>query len=232
MLVATDIAARGLDIEALPHVVNFELPTVPEDYVHRIGRTGRAGLEGTAISLVSGDERVLMSAIEKLLKRSIDHEVVAGFEPSAVYRPEPIVTTRPRHGRSRTRHRDATVPNGWSDGPRAGPSIRLPASHRLATPGRTRSCPESGSRAIVACVPSRVDRVVLARMPPRRARQVDGPRSTVLTAGDASRADSGRLTRPRVGASPGQHRDRPHQARQEADVHPAAAATSRPGRWR
>jgi ATP-dependent RNA helicase RhlE len=99
VLVATDIAARGLDIEALPHVVNFELPTVPEDYIHRIGRTGRAGLEGTAISLVSGDERELMAAIEKLLKRSITHEVVAGFEPSAVYRPEPIVTTRPRQGR-------------------------------------------------------------------------------------------------------------------------------------
>jgi ATP-dependent RNA helicase RhlE len=98
VLVATDIAARGLDIEALPHVVNFELPTVPEDYIHRIGRTGRAGLEGTAISLVSGDERELMAAIEKLLKRSIAHEVVAGFEPSAVYRPEPIVTTRPRQG--------------------------------------------------------------------------------------------------------------------------------------
>ena len=103
VLVATDIAARGLDIEALPHVVNYELPSVPEDYVHRIGRTGRAGLEGTAISLVSGDERVLMVAIEKLLKTSIRQEVVAGFEPSVAYRPEPIVTTRPRHGRTRPR---------------------------------------------------------------------------------------------------------------------------------
>jgi ATP-dependent RNA helicase RhlE len=103
VLVATDIAARGLDIEALPHVVNFELPTVPEDYIHRIGRTGRAGQEGTAISLVSGDERELMAAIEKLLKRSITHEVVAGFEPSAAYRPEPIVTTRARQQGHRQR---------------------------------------------------------------------------------------------------------------------------------
>jgi ATP-dependent RNA helicase RhlE len=82
VLVATDIAARGLDIESLPHVVNFELPSVPEDYVHRIGRTGRAGQAGTAISLVSVEEQELMAAIEKLLKRTIEREVVAGFEPS------------------------------------------------------------------------------------------------------------------------------------------------------
>jgi ATP-dependent RNA helicase RhlE len=79
-LVATDIAARGLDIDRLPHVVNFELPHVPEDYVHRIGRTGRAGSGGTAISLVSADERGLLSGIEKLLRRRIKHEMVAGFE--------------------------------------------------------------------------------------------------------------------------------------------------------
>jgi len=71
VLVATDIAARGLDITELPHVVNFELPHVPEDYVHRIGRTGRAGLRGKAISLVSRDERERLRAIEKLLGRSI-----------------------------------------------------------------------------------------------------------------------------------------------------------------
>ena len=71
VLVATDIAARGLDINELPHVVNFELPHVPEDYVHRIGRTGRAGLSGTAVSLVSREERERLRAIEKLLGRSI-----------------------------------------------------------------------------------------------------------------------------------------------------------------
>jgi ATP-dependent RNA helicase RhlE len=116
VLVATDIAARGLDIEALPHVVNFELPTVPEDYIHRIGRTGRAGQAGTAISLVSGDERGLMAAIEKLLKRSITHEVVAGFEPSVAYRPEPIVTTRARqqgHGRQRSPMRGQHEREAW-----------------------------------------------------------------------------------------------------------------------
>ena len=86
VLVATDIAARGLDIESLPHVVNFELPTVPEDYVHRIGRTGRAGQPGTAISLVALDEQDLLQAIEKLLRTPIQREVVDGFEPSFTVR--------------------------------------------------------------------------------------------------------------------------------------------------
>jgi len=71
VLVATDIAARGLDISELPHVVNYELPHVPEDYVHRIGRTGRAGRTGEAVSLVSRDERDRLRAIEKMLGRPI-----------------------------------------------------------------------------------------------------------------------------------------------------------------
>jgi ATP-dependent RNA helicase RhlE len=79
VLVATDIAARGLDIEQLPHVVNYDLPHVPEDYVHRIGRTGRAGAAGEAISLVSHDERPLLVAIEKLIGRRIDSQEVTGF---------------------------------------------------------------------------------------------------------------------------------------------------------
>jgi len=83
VLVATDIAARGLDIEELPHVVNFDLPHVSEDYVHRIGRTGRAGAEGEAISLVSSDENSLLAAIERLIKRPIERRIEPGFEPSA-----------------------------------------------------------------------------------------------------------------------------------------------------
>ncbi|MGH8481526.1 MAG: DEAD/DEAH box helicase, partial [Nevskiaceae bacterium] len=78
VLVATDIAARGLDIDMLPHVVNFELPNVPEDYVHRIGRTGRAGLEGEALSLVGNEERDELRAIERMLKRSIPVMQVEG----------------------------------------------------------------------------------------------------------------------------------------------------------
>jgi ATP-dependent RNA helicase RhlE len=83
VLVATDIAARGLDIEALPHVVNFDMPHVAEDDVHRIDRTGRAGAEGEAVSFVSHDERPLMAAIEKLMNRKVEQRVIEGFEPGA-----------------------------------------------------------------------------------------------------------------------------------------------------
>ncbi len=83
VLVATDIAARGIDIDMLPHVVNYELPNVPEDYVHRIGRTGRAGAEGEAVSLVAGEDRPLLKDIEKLLRRAIPSSTVPGFEPGS-----------------------------------------------------------------------------------------------------------------------------------------------------
>jgi ATP-dependent RNA helicase RhlE len=92
ILVATDVAARGLDIDALPHVVNFEMPTVASDYVHRIGRTGRAGVDGDAISLVSPEEEPLLVDVERLLGHSIEIETVPGFTPSGPtprYAPEP-----------------------------------------------------------------------------------------------------------------------------------------------
>jgi ATP-dependent RNA helicase RhlE len=94
VLVATDIAARGIDIDQLPHVVNFEMPNVPEDYVHRIGRTGRAGSPGEAISLVSVDENGFLRDIERLIKHEIPKEIVPGFAPPAHERPEPIVLGR------------------------------------------------------------------------------------------------------------------------------------------
>ncbi|MEH6460449.1 DEAD/DEAH box helicase [Chitinimonas sp. JJ19] len=90
VLVATDIAARGIDIDQLPHVVNYELPNVPEDYVHRIGRTGRAGAEGEAVSLVCVDEKKLLADIERVIKREIPREIVPGFEPDPHAKPEPI----------------------------------------------------------------------------------------------------------------------------------------------
>jgi ATP-dependent RNA helicase RhlE len=91
VLVATDLAARGLDIEQLPHVVNFELPHVPEDYVHRIGRTGRAGCEGAAVSLVCAEERGQLQAIGRLLNAGIPTTVMRGFEPSrALAAPAPL----------------------------------------------------------------------------------------------------------------------------------------------
>ena len=93
VLVATDIAARGLDIEALPHVVNYDMPHVAEDYVHRIGRTGRAGVEGEAVSLVTHEERSLMAAIERLMNRKVEEKVIAGFEPGTrSANPEPRET--------------------------------------------------------------------------------------------------------------------------------------------
>ena len=89
VLVATDIAARGLDIPLLPHVVNFELPNISEDYVHRIGRTGRAGASGEAVSLVSADETTYLRDIEKLVGLKIPVEIVEGFEP------DPNASTKP-----------------------------------------------------------------------------------------------------------------------------------------
>ena len=125
-LVATDIAARGLDIDQLPQVVNFELPNVPEDYVHRIGRTGRAGQEGEAISLVCVDERDFLRDIERLTRREIPQVVIAGYAPDPSIRPEPVFKQRqPRqhnqgrqHNQPRQQNR-ACSGNGAGQGPRA-----------------------------------------------------------------------------------------------------------------
>jgi ATP-dependent RNA helicase RhlE len=105
VLVATDIAARGLDIDQLPHVVNYDLPNVAEDYVHRIGRTGRAGREGEAISLVCVDELKLLKDIERLIKRDIPQRIIEGYEPDATIKAEPIERGRPQNkGKQRHRH--------------------------------------------------------------------------------------------------------------------------------
>jgi ATP-dependent RNA helicase RhlE len=90
VLVATDIAARGIDIDQLPHVINFDLPNIAEDYVHRIGRTGRAGNEGAAHSLVCIDEHKLLNNIERLIKREIPKEIITGFRPDPSIKAEPI----------------------------------------------------------------------------------------------------------------------------------------------
>jgi len=106
VLVATDIAARGLDIDRLPHVVNYELPDVPQDYVHRIGRTARAGLEGHAISLVCVDELKLLRDIEKLLKSDIEKEFIPGYEVDPRIKAEPIK----RGGRSQPFNKGRSAP--------------------------------------------------------------------------------------------------------------------------
>ena len=100
VLVATDIAARGLDIPLLPHVINFELPNISEDYVHRIGRTGRAGASGEAISLVSADETSFLRAIEKLIEMKLPVEIVEGFEPDPNASTAPIKQGQGRQNRN------------------------------------------------------------------------------------------------------------------------------------
>jgi ATP-dependent RNA helicase RhlE len=105
VLVATDIAARGLDIDQLPHVVNYELPNVPEDYVHRIGRTGRAGSSGEALSLVCLEEIKLLAAIERVLKKDIPRVVAPGFEPT--FSLDTRNPNLPRSATPRTAHRSS-----------------------------------------------------------------------------------------------------------------------------
>jgi len=125
VLVATDIAARGLDISQLPHVVNYELPQVAEDYVHRIGRTGRAGSEGMALSLVCVDETKLLKDIERLLRRPLPTQVIPGFAPDPSIKAEPILTGRGGGGgRS----------GGGSRGPRPGGPARPAGARRPSAP--------------------------------------------------------------------------------------------------
>jgi ATP-dependent RNA helicase RhlE len=138
VLVATDIAARGIDISELPHVVNYELPNVPEDYVHRIGRTGRAGSEGEASSLVCVDEHKLLRDIERLIKREIPKVQVPGFEPDPSIRAEPIQNGRnqPRGGQRSGHGRSQQGRPGAAARPPRGTGGNKPAPHRFGARGR------------------------------------------------------------------------------------------------
>ena len=121
VLVATDIAARGIDIDQLPHVINYDLPNVPEDYVHRIGRTGRAGSNGVAASLVCVDEHIMLRDIERLIKQTLPREVIKGFEPdpNAVAQPIQLRSQQApqRHGHSRN---NASASKGANQNKRSG----------------------------------------------------------------------------------------------------------------
>jgi ATP-dependent RNA helicase RhlE len=148
VLVATDIAARGIDIDQLPHVVNYDLPNVPEDYVHRIGRTGRAGATGEAVSLVCVDEHDMLKGIEKLIKRSLPREVIAGFEPDPNAVPQPIqlrsgnhqpARNRPRQAKPATaqgRNESAPKPNPVKSATGKSLTGKQPAPHRTGGRGR------------------------------------------------------------------------------------------------
>ena len=142
VLVATDIAARGLDIHQLPHVVNFELPQVPEDYVHRIGRTARAGHTGEALSLVCVDEHRLLSDIERLLKRDLSKILIPGYEPDPSIKPEPIPNGRGSMG--------STNGRTGRPAPSAHRGDRRPGETRTAgspSHGEARRYPTSGRPA-------------------------------------------------------------------------------------
>lgn len=130
VLVATDIAARGLDIDRLPYVVNFELPNVPEDYVHRIGRTGRAGEAGEAISLVSAEETKLLRDIERLVKQKIRKSTVAGFAPAARPQADNADKAQPRPRRGKPTARKAE---------RDGNRRRRPRRNRRRASGQARA---------------------------------------------------------------------------------------------
>jgi ATP-dependent RNA helicase RhlE len=120
-LVATDIAARGLDIPLLPHVINFELPNIPEDYVHRIGRTGRAGANGEAISLFSPDETTFLRDIEKLIGMKLPKENIVGFEPDPNASTEPIKQGQGRPQRNSTPKKPKTDTTNRSSNNSFGP---------------------------------------------------------------------------------------------------------------
>ena len=122
VLVATDIAARGLDIPLLPHVINFELPNISEDYVHRIGRTGRAGASGEALSLVSADETTYLRDIEKLIEFKIPVEIVEGFEPNPNASTQPEKRQQGRGGHNSRSNSNSK--NSNSDGQKSNNSRR------------------------------------------------------------------------------------------------------------
>jgi len=144
ILVATDIAARGLDIDQLPQVVNFDLPNIPEDYIHRIGRTGRAGAGGQAVSLVSADEFKQLSDIEHLIKQLLKRKLIGGFEPVHDL-PESSLTRRAP--RPKTPKKPKT---GHRDGQRSAENARghkPPGKNKRHRGGNKQSGNKSGNRA-------------------------------------------------------------------------------------
>jgi ATP-dependent RNA helicase RhlE len=179
VLVATDIAARGLDIEALPHVVNYDLPHVAEDYVHRIGRTGRAGAEGEAVALVSHEERSLMAAIERLMNRKVEQKVIEGFEPgSASSEPR-----EPREERGQRRHQQQRRPEQRHGQPRHNGNRGGQAGNRGGQGGNRAKGPSAqrsfgprrdhrAGNAAAAALPAQIAKEREAQIAEARARMV------------------------------------------------------------
>jgi ATP-dependent RNA helicase RhlE len=219
ILVATDIAARGLDIDQLPHVVNYELPNVAEDYVHRIGRTGRAGNEGEAMSLVCVDELRLLRDIERLLGRKIRSETLPGYEPDPSIAAEPIENgrnkgRRPQGGEGRSRPARAGGGQGRTRSAEAGGE-----STRPGRPAGGRRPQQSRNKAPQGGNPQREVNGNTAR-PPREAdgnrakppREVDGNRQPPRREADGNRAAP---TRGKEGGGQGRSDNRSRPARRD-----------------
>ncbi len=185
VLVATDIAARGLDIDQLPHVVNFELPNVPEDYVHRIGRTGRAGNQGQAASLVCIDERKLLMDIERVTKQPIPQIVIEGYEPNPSIKAEPIPNGRGARGRNqpsaapggqqRRAHHGSSRPEAGGNRPSNRGSARPAHGNQAARAhGQSKQSPGAGAGNTGRGGPAKAD-VAGSRRPQRSRRQRHNP---------------------------------------------------------
>ena len=174
VLVATDVAARGLDIEDLPHVVNFDLPGSPEDYVHRIGRTGRAGMQGEAISLVCADEHERLAAIEKMIKLTIKKELVPGFEPQAALVPSIMGGSRRGGSRAGARSTEDVLSGGAVEPRRERPNPRHAPREKTASdpffdrPYEPASAPERRPESETPRTPPRQIAALLGGIPAKR----------------------------------------------------------------
>ena len=198
VLVATDIAARGIDIDQLPHVVNYDLPNVPEDYVHRIGRTGRAGATGEAVSLVCVDEHGLLRDIERFIKREVPREVITGFEPDLSAKPQPIQLRSAEHRQ----------PRGDRGGNRAGDRGGNRGSDRNGNRAGSRESNRDGNRD--------GNRSAIPRDAQGRAPARDGQRPSQARPGQA-RPSQPPVSQPRTSQPrPGQGGNRPVQQGQQA----------------
>ena len=238
ILVATEVASRGLDIDGLPHVVNFELPMVAQDYVHRIGRTGRAGMEGDAVSLVCVDENMLMADIETMLRQRITREVIPGFEVDRTIPREPIRQRSMGGGRpntSRQAPRQASRPARRPMFPESRPA---PLGPRLQSPSEFRPAASSGPRQAATMefrrpIPSDFRQV--AQGAPRQAapgafrRPVPSDFGQVAQGGPHQHARSGfRQAAPDGFAAPGRPQPRyDSQPRYDAPARPAQGPTGR-----
>ena len=195
VLVATDIAARGIDIDQLPHVVNYDLPNVPHDYVHRIGRTGRAGATGEAISLVCVDEHEFLRDIEKLIKRTLPRTIIAGFEPDPRARAEPILQ---RQGRGQQRGQPREQQRGQQRTSERAARRREEQAQAAVTAGRCPSVARGARRRLrnrARVRPRNRVRVRFSGRGRRRQLQLPPRRSRASSTALADAAASGFTTR-------------------------------------